>query len=99
MPEIHAEGVVYETLTNARVRNIPACLASGDIFTSDYHTTITHSYATKAWACHSHTHFIRHRHYRLVLDVIGRPLIQYISSFEMVSAVRDAVVGEFLQSG
>jgi serine/threonine protein kinase len=34
-------------------------------------------------------------HYRLALDVIGRNLVTFESPYEMVTAVRDAIVGEF----
>ena len=37
---------------------------------------------------------ILHRHYRLALDVIDRSLTDFKSSYEMVSAVRDAIIGK-----
>lgn len=94
LPSIHAEGLVYKMLNDANVRNVPYCLASGDISTPDYHATKTHNYAVKPWACHSHSYLIPHRHHRVVLSVVGRALVQYKSSFEMVSSVRDALIGE-----
>ena len=51
--------------------NIPDCLESGDISTAQYHATKMHDYVEEVWACHSDTHSIPHRHYRLALDVIG----------------------------
>jgi hypothetical protein len=33
----------------ANIRNIPRCLASGDIGTDEYHATITKDYITAAW--------------------------------------------------
>jgi len=74
------------------------CLALGDISPGEYHSTITWRYATASWARHSDTlsnHLIRHRHYRLVLNVIGHVLVEYRSSYEMVSAVRDGLIGRF----
>ena len=94
--DIQAEGITYTTLEKAGVRNIPHCLASGDISTEKYHATKAHIYATQPWACHSDAHYIPHRHYRLVLDVVGQSLTTFKSSYEMVAAVRDAVVGKFL---
>ena len=82
-------------LMKASVRNIPRCLASGDITTDKYHATITKDYTTAPWACYTGAHFVPHQHYRLVLDVIGRTLIKFESSYEMVTAVRDALTGEF----
>ena len=93
LPDIHAEGQTYATLEAATVRNIPRCLVSGDISTDEYHATKTNSYATRTWACHSYAHFLPHRHYRLVLDIVGHPLTSFSSSYEMVAVVRDALIG------
>jgi hypothetical protein len=84
LPDIQAEGLTYEMLRVAKVRNIPHCLISGDISKADYHATKTHRYTTKPWACHSHAVFIPHWHYRLTLDIIGRSLTTFKSSYEMV---------------
>jgi hypothetical protein len=95
LPDIHAEGLTYKKLMDAKVRNIPRCVASGDIKTDKYHSTKTNKYYTAEWARNISVHLIPHRHYRLVLDVIGRPLTKFTSSYEMVTAVRDALIGEF----
>lgn len=97
LPDIWEEGMIYATLAKANVRNIPKCIASGNISTDKYHATKTCYYTTESWACHSDAHFIPHRHYRLALDIIGRCLTTFKSSYEMVSAVRDAIIGEFPQ--
>jgi hypothetical protein len=100
LPDILAEGVIYKILNNANARHIPRCLASGDISSIEYHATKTHLYAVELAAGRKvEAHFIPHRHHRLVLDVVGRVLVEYESSFEMVSAVRDALIGEFLHHG
>jgi hypothetical protein len=93
LPNIHPEGSVYEVLESSGVEHIPRCLISGDISTDKYHSTKTNIYHARGWACPSATHFIPHRHYRLVLDVIGDPLTKFSSSYEMVAAIRDALVG------
>jgi hypothetical protein len=41
---------------------------------------------------------IPHQHCRLVLDVVGHLLYEYSSSYEMVSTVRDALIGEWYNS-
>lgn len=94
LPDIQAEGKVYKMLKDAKVRHVPDCLDSGDILTAEYHATKTHEYVKELWACHSDAHFIPHRHYRLVLDVVGRVLVKYESSYEMTAAVRNALIGE-----
>lgn len=100
LPDIEPEGKTYRTLNAANVDHVPRCLASGDISTAEHHATKTSLYTTQAWARATHcplkSHFIPHRHYRVVLDVVGHSLVKYSSSYEMVSAVRDAIIGEFL---
>lgn len=95
LPDILAEGITYGMLNAARAHHIPHCIASGDISTVKYHATKTHQYIHEKWAvCHP-PHFIPHRHHRISLDVVGRVLTEFWSSSEMVSAVRDALIGEF----
>ena len=98
LPNITPEGQVYATLNAASVRYVPRCLASGDISTPKYHATQAVQYARMQWACkgcscHPNGPWIPHRHYRLVLNVFGHALVNYNSSREMVSAVRDALYG------
>lgn len=95
---IMAEGKVYEILRDAEARHVPYCLAAGDILCDDYHATKAQIYAEKPWACHS-TKLVPHRHYRLSLDIVGRVLVEYTSTYEMVSAVRNALIGELVQCG
>ena len=92
LPDIQPEGLTYETLMKANVRNIPHSLASGDIKTDKYHATMTNKYDQSPIAS---THFIPHQHYHLVLDIIGTPLTKFASSYELVATVCDALVGEF----
>lgn len=104
LPEINPEGKIYAILNTAKVRNVPQCLASGDVSTTDHHATKTYLYTTANWqsngcpnkSCRSKLQFIPHRHYRIVMDVVGRSLADYNSSYEMVAAVRDALIGELL---
>ena len=99
MSDIQAEGMVYKVLTEANVRNVPRCVASGDILPADYHATKTHTYSKEEWACDEATHLIPRRHHRLCLDLVGRVLVGFTSSREMVSAVKDALIGELSQCG
>jgi hypothetical protein len=97
MPDILPEGEVYKMLEDKNVRNIPHCVSSGNIATDHYHASKTCKYTDKPWACLSGPDlkpFIPHRHYRLTLDVIGLPLTNFKSSFQMVSAVYNAMEGE-----
>lgn len=99
LPDIQAEGQVYVTLRDAEVQHVSQCVASGDILSEDYHATKTQKYVTAGWACRSTTQFLPHRHYRLCLRTVGCVLMEYKSSREMVSAVRDALIGEFCHAG
>ena len=94
LKDIHMEGSIYEVLRRHEVPHVPRCLISGDILTDKYHATKANGYSNSPWACHSDVaHFIPHRHYRLVLDIVGDPLMNFHSSYEMVSAIRDALHG------
>jgi hypothetical protein len=94
LEDIKPEGVTYDVLMKANVRHIPRCLDSGDITAGGYQATITMDYTTAPWACFSGAHFVPHQHYRLALDIIGRPVYEFKSSREMVAAMRDALTGE-----
>lgn len=96
LPDFDAEGVTYQTLMHHGVEHIAECLASGDVGGSDYHATKTQLYVESlcAWACPTVARLIPHRHYRLVLDIIGRPLTMFNSTRELVECVRDALIGK-----
>ena len=81
LPDIEKEGETYELLARAQVRNIAPCSAAGDI---GGHATSTHLFANKLWACKGKQDLVPHRHYRLVLDVIGDNLTEFPSSREML---------------
>jgi hypothetical protein len=70
-----------------------------EISSRESHATKTYGYASKEWALPpteltGHGQLIPHRHYRLALDVIGRSLLNFRSSHELVRAVRDAIIGK-----
>jgi len=89
------EGDVYKALNNAGVKHIPKCLAWGDICTG-YHSTETHKFTCAEWAHHSNnaTHFLHHQHCHLVLDIVRVTLIEYQSSYKMVSAMQNGLVSK-----
>ena len=95
LPDIQAKGFTYEALKNAKVRNVPKSIVYGDISTTKYHATKMLTYAKETWACGDFDHLIPHWHYHLVLNVVGRSLLAFDSSHEMVAAVCDAIVGRF----
>jgi hypothetical protein len=96
LPDILPEGQMYKILNDAKVKHVPNCLASGDICSPKYHATKTQNYSTAPWACPLDTQFVPHRHCRLTLNVIGFVLVNYKASYEMVAALRNGIIGEFL---
>jgi hypothetical protein len=77
VPDISAEGLIYNKLKEDGVCHVPNCLSSGDIRTKQYHATKTCMYANVPWACYSTAHFVPHRHYYLTLDIIRRSLTTF----------------------
>jgi len=96
LPDISPGGEVYMILNTAQVSNVPTCLVSNDISTAEYHATKADHYATASWACRLNT-LVPHRHYRLILDVIGLVVVNFKSSYEMVATVRNGLIGEVLK--
>jgi hypothetical protein len=88
LPGIEIEGETYQLLQEAHVINLAVCFAAGDILD---HTTQTHHYKDKEWACGTVHPLVPHRHYRLVLDTIGQSLMSFGSSSEMLLSVLHAV--------
>ncbi|KAI9442014.1 hypothetical protein BJY52DRAFT_1229263 [Lactarius psammicola] len=90
--EISREGDLYAILNEAGVRNVPRCSASGDIGDDVYHSTYTNRFAAASWALVPTHDFTPHRHHRLILDDIGKPLETFKSSKDMVRAVLAALI-------
>ena len=98
LPTFTPEGEVYAKLNAASVRNVPQCLASGDISTSPYHATKTCDYVQSSWACkgcscYRNGPWVPHQLHRLVLNILRLSLVDYNSSHEMVTAVQDSLYG------
>jgi len=102
LPGIKPEGLVYAKLNSANVCWTPNCLAWEDIL-DPYHITQTQNFTQAKWArtlndalnnsLNKHQ-FLCHQHTCLILNVIGSTLLEYQSSFEMVSTVRNGLIGE-----
>ncbi|KAH7918459.1 hypothetical protein BV22DRAFT_1134581 [Leucogyrophana mollusca] len=87
MPGMVKEGDVYTKLMEHNVRHIAPLECAGDVHD---HVTIAQDYVGAEWACRTKV-LTKHRHYRLVLGVIGRDLTSFANTRELVSAVRDAL--------
>ena len=84
------EGKIYELLEENHVPNIPPFGRGNDVRD---HMTLTNTLREKTWACSS-KEMVLLRHYRMTLDVVGRPLTSFGSSWEFVSAIADAMEGK-----
>ncbi|KAM6490106.1 hypothetical protein JOM56_014425 [Amanita muscaria] len=90
------EGDIYKMFQEAEepVPNVPYCSASGDIGEDDFHLTQTQKFVDSSWCSHGFRFQLTpHRHHRLVLDDIGRPLDTFQRSSEMVKAIHAALKG------
>ncbi|KAJ7745752.1 hypothetical protein B0H16DRAFT_1558096 [Mycena metata] len=82
----HPEGDVYARLKEHEVQNVPSVIVAKDV-DGPYH----HCGLSIAWS-RSNAQAVRdHQHYRLVLDVVGRPLIQFESTHQLVKCMLDAL--------
>lgn len=83
------EGVIYDELHKAGVRNIAAFITTGDVgHVCGKTEEFSAASQDKCPAVHIH--------YRLVLGTIGTPLKLFLSSWQMVSAVKGALIGNGL---
>jgi hypothetical protein len=93
--DIIPEGKIYATLQQNLVQNVPRCLNCGDIGDETYHTTQTHKFITYRRK-DSVSKFVIHRHYRLVLDTVGRKLYEFKSSKDMLRAIHASLIGKYI---
>ncbi|KAA1467249.1 hypothetical protein DENSPDRAFT_832253 [Dentipellis sp. KUC8613] len=82
---------IYVKLRDRGVRNIATLVCGGDV---GVQKTLTQDYADKPWR-YGKVELLLHRHYRLVLDTVGRSLKSFRSTKEMVDAVFDALIAHW----
>jgi hypothetical protein len=90
VPNMPKEGEIYRVLVEKKVRNIAPFGMGNDV---RGHQTLTQSYVDAPWAV-STKGIICLSHYRMTLDVVGRPLVEFDSSRQFISAIADAMEGE-----
>lgn len=74
---IELEGETYKLLHEKGVRNIPRCLAGGDVSAAEHHATRTNEYGGMEWGWALRKLSLNpHWHYRLVLGVVGAKLME-----------------------
>ncbi|KAH9953564.1 kinase-like domain-containing protein, partial [Russula dissimulans] len=88
---IQAEGEIYRRLHDNNVPNIPPCLLSSDVGDDTYHASQTHEIVHEHITHHTYPEITSHRHYRIVLGVIGKQLENFDRSWEVVNAMHAAL--------
>ena len=91
LDSVTPEGEIYAKLRQNSVPNIPFCSRAGDVGDDIHHKSRTHEFVG---ACGGHLQLTPHRHYRLVLDTIGRKLERFSRSWEVVNAIHASLVGK-----
>lgn len=101
LDDIAPEGHIYDILNQKNVPNVPRCSRAGDVGDDAFHKSRTHDFVDICVGkCRPEPEapiskqFVAHRHYRLVLDNIGRELEDFKTSREMVKAVYASLVGK-----
>jgi hypothetical protein len=94
---IAPEGEIYTKLHTNKVPNIPSCLLFGDVG-DDTHQSLTHDIPKNYFPDHSYWKITPHRHYRIVLGVIGKRLDKFAQTREVVKAMYAALKGKFTMS-
>ena len=77
------EGDIYELSKGKELPNIPPFGTGNDVLD---HKTITHTLRDEEWACDKND-MVPLRHYRMSLDVVGKPLSECTSSRQLVTVM------------
>ncbi|KAG1904968.1 uncharacterized protein F5891DRAFT_897069, partial [Suillus fuscotomentosus] len=85
------EGETYKVLKNANVRNIATCITCHDVPSLPQQRTQTFKFVNTSWVC-THQALTPHIHYHLVFNLVGKLLLHFKSSHQVVYAVHDALI-------
>ncbi|KAF8426803.1 hypothetical protein L210DRAFT_3565847, partial [Boletus edulis BED1] len=85
--EVTPEHEIYEILHHHRTPDIPELVIGGDV---DGGRTQTQELVDAPWLC-VQPRISPYQHYRLVHGIVGRPLFQFDSTKQLVTAVFDAL--------
>ena len=94
LKDLIPEGDIYCRLHDARVPNIPSLLSAGDVGNDQHHQSQTDQAIHNLIPNHSSWALTPHRHYRIVLGIIGRKLEKFKHTREVVAAMYAALNGE-----
>ncbi|KAJ6553458.1 hypothetical protein DFH09DRAFT_1085583 [Mycena vulgaris] len=87
----HPEGEVYARLKEQQVQNIPNVIVAKDVDGPYHHCGVDDYPFSGAWSIFKEQAIRDHQHYRLVLDVVGRPLVEFGSTHELVKCMLDTL--------
>jgi hypothetical protein len=95
---IDPEGELYRRLCDHQVPNIPFLFSAGDVGADTYHQSQTKAVIrlipNVGAAADVERRFTVYRHYRVVLETIGRKLEDFESTREFINAMRAALRGD-----
>lgn len=89
-PMMSKEGDIYRELHTAKVSNIAPLVRAGDV---QDHKTLTDKFTARTWVRRPFKPLRPHRHYRLVLGIVGSHLTEFNSSWQVVNVLADALQG------
>ncbi|KAJ3799518.1 hypothetical protein GGU11DRAFT_743304 [Lentinula aff. detonsa] len=84
----HREGEVYTRLHQHSVENIPNILAEGDVEAGE---SVSCGVFDPDWTIPTDSTIRPHRHYRIVLGVVGEPIAEFRSTWELTKCMLDAI--------
>jgi len=91
--DIEPEGEIYHQLHEKKVPNISSCLWAGDVG-NESHRSQTDEVIDKCAIRQSYWRLTPHRHYRIVLGIIGKKLEKFECTWEFVNAMSAALKGK-----
>lgn len=87
--DIEKEGVILETLREREVQYVPTLVCHGDVPGQETKTQEVWSRLHPEEKCH----LKHHQHYRLVVKEVGKPLEEFSTGLELLTAICYAVLG------
>ena len=91
LPEMMMEGDIYELLESNKVPNVASVVWHGNV---DEQQTLTSKLRVDFSDTYAMEPLTPHKHYRLLLDKVGRPCTEYKSQYHFFTILHQAMKGE-----
>lgn len=91
LPGMVVEGEIYELLESNQVPHVASVIWHGDV---DEQQTLTSKLCVNLSDTYAMQPLTPHKHYRLVLDKVGRPCTEYNNQCHFFTIIRQATKGE-----